>query len=63
MISDSETVKMASFEEGLGRLMFVAGALEHERPFLGPRYKFIHPRDSIRKVPPNVKFILRYLAI
>ena len=36
---------MASFEEGLGRIMFVAGALEHERPFLGPLYKFLtmHP--------------------
>ena len=27
---------MKTFEEGLGRIMFVAGALEHERPFLGP---------------------------
>ena len=29
-IADSDTVNMASFEEGLGRIMFVAGALEHE---------------------------------
>ena len=63
-VADSDTVSMASFGEGLGRIMFVAGALEHERPFLGPLYRFIsiHPKDSIRRIPPYVKFILRYLA-
>ena len=35
-IASSATVHMGSFEEGLGRVVFVAGALEHERPFLGP---------------------------
>ena len=34
-MASSATVHVASFEEGLGRIMFVAGALEHERPFLG----------------------------
>ena len=55
---------MASFEEGLGRVMYVAGALEYERPFLGPLYKFMspHPRDSVRAVPPQVSFFLRHLA-
>ena len=50
--------------EGLGRIVFVAGALEHERPFLAPLYKFRtkHPRDSIRRVPPYVSFILKYLS-
>ena len=63
-VSTTSTVHMASFEEGLGRIMFVVGALEHERPFLGPLYRFltIHPRDSVRRVPPYVSFILRYLA-
>ena len=63
-IADSDMVNMASFKEGLGRIMFVARALEHERPFLGPLKRFIsiHPRDSTRKVPPYVKFILRYLS-
>ena len=58
------TIHMASFEEGLGRIMFVAGALEHERPFLAPLYKFLtmHPRNAVRRVPPYVSFILRYLA-
>ena len=40
-IASSATVHMASFEKRLGRIMFVAGALEHERPFLGPLYKFL----------------------
>ena len=63
-MATTSTVHMASFEEGLGRIMFVVGALEHERPFLGPLYRFltIHPRDSVRRVPPYVSFILRYLA-
>ena len=53
---------MAAFEEGLGRIMFVVGALEHERPFLGPLYKFLtmHPRIAVRRIPPHVGFILRY---
>ena len=44
--------------------MFVVGALEHERPFLGPLYKFMtmHPRNAVRRIPPYVGFILRYLA-
>ena len=45
--------------------MFVAGALELERPFLEPLYKFmaLHPpRQSTRRVPAYVSFIFRYLA-
>ena len=63
-VASSSTIHMASFEEGLGRIMFVAGALEHERPFLAPLHKFLtmHPRNAVRRVPPYVSFILRYLA-
>ena len=55
---------MGSFKEGLGRVMVVAGALEYERPFFGPLYKFLilHQRESIRAVPPHVSFFLRYLS-
>ena len=44
--------------------MFVVGALELERPFLGPLYRFmsLHTRSSVRKVPPYVRFFLRNLA-
>ena len=61
---NSTTVNIASFEEGFGRVMFVAGALEHERPFLCPLYRFIsiHPRNVTQKVPPYVTFIPRYLS-
>ena len=34
-IAAAETVHMARFEEGLGRIVYVVGALELERPFLG----------------------------
>ena len=63
-IASSATVHMASFEEGLGRIMFVAGALEHERPFLGPLYKFIamHPKNAVRRIASYVSLILRYLS-
>ena len=63
-VASSPTVHMGSFEEGLGRIMFVAGALEHERPFLAPLYKFLtmHPGDTIRRVLPYVSFILKYLS-
>ena len=53
-------VHVASFEEGMGSIMFVAGALECERPFLGPLYKIItlHPRNPaahvVQLVRPNV---------
>ena len=63
-IANAPTVHMASFEVGSGRIMFVAGALEHERPFLGPLYKFIsiHSRNSISRIPSYVSFILQYLS-
>ena len=35
-IAAAPTDHMKAFEEGLGWIMFVAGALEHERQFLGP---------------------------
>ena len=64
-VADSPVIQMASFEEGLGRIMLVAGALEHERPFQAPLYKFLtmHPRNSVRRVPPYVAFIMRYLDL
>ena len=57
-------VHMSAFEEGLGRVMNEAGALEFERRFLFPLYRFLtlHPRGSVRRLPAYVVFILRYLA-
>ena len=44
--------------------MYVAGALEYERPFLSPLYSFLslHPRGAVRQVPAYVKNFLRYLS-
>ena len=55
---------MKTFEERLGRIMFVADRLEHELPFLGPLYKFLtlHPRNLVRRVPSHATFILEFVA-
>ena len=39
-VTSSDTVNMTNFEDGLGRMLYVARALEHERPFLSPLYSF-----------------------
>ena len=59
----STSVNVSFFEEGLGRVMHVAGALVFERPFLGPLFRFmsLHPRNSVRLVPAQVKFFLSHL--
>ena len=63
-VAGSRTVNMSNFEEGLGRVMYVAGALEYERPFLAPLFMFLslHPRGSARTVPAHVTFFLNILA-
>ena len=47
-----QVVNTDNFEEGLGRIMYVAGASGYERPFLAPLNKFlnVHPRGSHQKV-------------
>ena len=64
-VAATDYVLMSNLEEGLGRIMYVAGALEFEKPFLAPLYKFLnlHPRDAVRRVPAYVSFILQYLAL
>ena len=63
-VAAAPVVNMVSFEEGLGRVMYVVSALEYERPFLAPLYRFMtmHPRGSSRRVPAYVRFILNYIA-
>ena len=62
--AESGCVHMSAFEEGLGRVMYVAAALEFERPFLSSLYRFLtlHPRDSVRRLPGYVVFVLQYFA-
>ena len=63
-VSSSVFINMSRYEEGLGRIVFVAGAMECEKPFMGPLYRFLslHPRGSVRRVPAYVSFLLKYLA-
>ena len=63
-VADSEHVHMTKFEEGLGRIMYVAGAVDYESPFLGPLYQFLalHPPNSTRLVPSYVAFVLNNLS-
>ena len=63
-IAQSEHVHMSTFEEGLGRVMYVVGALEYARVFLAPLKRFlcIDFRGSVRRVPAYVSFLLSYLS-
>ncbi len=49
---------------GLGRLAFVVGALEWERPFLAPFYAFLsrQPRQGFRSLPLYVRLTAQYMA-
>ena len=51
---------MTNFEEGLGRVMYVVGALQNERPFPAPLYKFValHARSTVRLVPDYASSML-----
>ena len=55
----ASTINTASSEEGLGRVMYAAGALEHERPVLLPLW---HPRGVVRTVPTYVSYLSRGLT-
>ena len=53
MVRVVEGTQNSAFEEGLGPIRCVVGALEYERHLLGLCYKFLalHPRGSVRPVP------------
>jgi len=57
-------VLMSDFIAALGRASFGFGALEYDRPFLGPLYAFaaLHPPGAVRVVPTYVLLLLHYLA-
>ncbi len=48
----------------VGRLSFVAGALEYEKPFLAPLFAYLamHPGRGVRVLPTYVRLVLRFLA-
>ena len=61
-VARSDYVHVTRFEEGLGRVMYVVGALEYERPLRSPLYNFkaFHPKGSVRSFTPYVSFIVGY---
>ena len=63
-VADSQTINITSLEEVFGRVMYIAGPLGYERPFLGPPFRFmtLDPRNSVRLVPLHVKFTPKHLV-
>ena len=60
---ESGGVNTSEVEEGVGRLNFVAGILDHPRPWLSPLYAFLATttRNTIVTLPPYVHMALLYL--
>ena len=56
--------RLGELREGLGRLGFIAGPMDHLRPFLGPIYAWCAagPRYAQPRLPVMVVLVLRYLA-
>ena len=56
--------RLDDFRSGIGRLGFVTGALEYERPFLAPLFAFAarHSNTSLARLPLYVVSVLRHLA-
>ncbi len=57
-------VNAAELRSELGRLSFICGALEYERPFLGPLYSFLATckTDAARSLPRFVAIACQHLA-
>ena len=59
-----QRVRLGELREGLGRLQFVAGPLEHIRPFLGPLYQWASagPGYARPAIPIMIHLILKFIA-
>ncbi len=55
---------VADLRSALGRLTFIANALDYERPFLAPIYAFtaLHKGAGVRTLPLYLRLILTFLA-
>ena len=63
-VAATSKVHLRSLEKWLGQVMYLAWALEYERPFLAPLYRFtvLHPRDSVWPGTAYVAFFLRFVS-
>ncbi len=59
-----KAMKVEEFTAGLGRLVFVTGALEYERPFLSPLFAWLsrQNRRGLKKLPCYVCLVMHHLA-
>ncbi len=57
-------VDIADLRSCLGRLSFIAGAMEYDRPFLAPLFGFValYPSNGLRSVPLYARLIMNFLA-
>ena len=58
-------VRLGELREGLGRLQFLAGPLEHVRPFLGPLYAWASagPWYARPMLPVMILLILKFIIV
>ncbi len=63
-ISRDARVDVGRMRSGLGRLCFVVGALEWERPFLAPFFLFLarQPKSGLRSAPLFIRVLASYLV-
>ena len=57
-------VSLGELKEGLGRLVFVAGPLEHLRPLLGPLFAWASagPRFARPRLPTVLLLLMNFMA-
>ena len=57
-------IRLGELKEGVGRLQFVAGPLEHLRPLLGPLYAWAAagPRHAYPRLPVMIRLILEFFS-
>ena len=62
-VLDARRVHTGELREALGRMVYVYGALNYDRPFLGPLFAFlsVHPAGVSRRLPVYALVVVRWL--
>ena len=60
---NTKRVHTGELREALGRMVYVYGALNYDRPFLGPLFAFlsVHPAGVSRRLPVYAPAVVRWL--